>query len=163
DVRRDRDGVANFVEVNPLPGMNPVTGDIVICARLAGIEYDELIGRVVDSAANRFVVGRSSFVASSPTTNDQRRTKISVRYNDDWHYKHNLNEIELTAEESVADMAKQVAEPLGAELVAVRDDVVGALRHLKQFDVVFDLCEGVLGHSNWEMNFALGLEMFGIP
>jgi D-alanine-D-alanine ligase len=54
DVRRDRDGVANFVEVNPLPGMNPVTGDLVICARLAGIEYDELIGRVVDSAVRRW-------------------------------------------------------------------------------------------------------------
>lgn len=88
--------------------------------------------------------------------------KIAVCYNDDWHYKKNLNAIELTAEESVADMAKQVAEPLGAELVPVRDDVVAALRYLKQFDVVFDLCEGVLGHSNWEMNFALGLEMFGI-
>src|SRR5262245_40986356 len=54
DVRRDRDGIANFVEVNPLPGMNPVTGDIVICARLAGIEYNELIGRVVDSAVRRW-------------------------------------------------------------------------------------------------------------
>jgi len=54
DVRRDRDGVANFVEVNPLPGMNPVTGDLVICSRLAGIEYNELIGRVVDSAVRRW-------------------------------------------------------------------------------------------------------------
>ena len=69
----------------------------------------------------------------------------------------------MTAEESVAEMARQVAEPLGATLIAVRDDVVGALRRLEQFDVVFDLCEGVLGHSNWEINFALGLEMFGIP
>ena len=88
---------------------------------------------------------------------------MAVCYNDDWHYKKNLNAVELTAEESVADMARQVAEPLGATLMAVRDDIVGALRRLKQFDVVFDLCEGVLGHSNWEINFALGLEMFGIP
>ena len=88
--------------------------------------------------------------------------KIAVCYNDDWHYKKNLNDTEMTAEESVADMAREVAEPIGAELVPVRDDVVGALRRLREFDVVFDLCEGVLGHSNWEMNFALGLEMFGI-
>lgn len=54
DVRRDRHGVANFVEVNPLPGMNPTTGDIVICARFSGIEYEELIGRVIDSAARRW-------------------------------------------------------------------------------------------------------------
>jgi len=90
------------------------------------------------------------------------RVKIAVCYNDDWHYKKNLNDTEMTAEESVADMAREVAEPIGAELVPVRDDVIGALRRLREFDVVFDLCEGVLGHSNWEMNFALGLEMFGI-
>jgi D-alanine-D-alanine ligase len=54
DVRRDRDGVANFVEVNPLPGMNPTTGDIVILSRFAGVEYNELIGRVIDSAARRW-------------------------------------------------------------------------------------------------------------
>jgi D-alanine-D-alanine ligase len=30
-------------------------------------------------------------------------------------------------------------------------------------DVVFNLCEGVLGNPRWEMNFALGLEMLGIP
>ena len=89
--------------------------------------------------------------------------KIAVCYNDDWHYRKNLNDLEKTADESVADMARQVAEPLGAELVPVRDDIVGALRHLEQFDVVFDLCEGVLGRPDWEMHFGLGLEMFGIP
>jgi D-alanine-D-alanine ligase len=174
DVRRDRDGVANFVEVNPLPGMNPVTGDLVICARLAGMPYEELIGRVVDSAVRRWTAAvpaggsaasrRRERDAPGPAGEDAGgpNSKIAVCYNDDWHYKKNLNEIELTAEESVADMAREVAEPLGAALVAVRDDVVGALRELKQYDVVFDLCEGVLGHSNWEMNFALGLEMFGI-
>ena len=41
DVRRDRGGVANFVEVNPLPGMNPVTGDIVICARMRRTPAEE--------------------------------------------------------------------------------------------------------------------------
>jgi D-alanine-D-alanine ligase len=87
---------------------------------------------------------------------------VAVCYNDDWHYRNNLNALEKTADESVADMARQVAEPLGAELVPVRDDIVGALRHLKQFDVVFDLCEGVLGRPDWEMHFGLGLEMFGI-
>ncbi|MEO6259012.1 MAG: D-alanine--D-alanine ligase, partial [Thermoanaerobaculia bacterium] len=33
DVRRDRDGVASFVEVNPLPGVHPVNSDLVILAR----------------------------------------------------------------------------------------------------------------------------------
>src|SRR5438067_8893473 len=51
---------------------------------------------------------------------------------------------------------------LGAQLVAVKDDVVASLRELKTYDVVVNLCEGVLGHPDWEKNFALGLEMLGI-
>lgn len=47
DVRRDRDGRACFIEVNPLPGVHPVNSDLVILARLAGIGYEELIGRVI--------------------------------------------------------------------------------------------------------------------
>lgn len=54
DVRRDRHGVANFVEVNPLPGMNPVTSDLVIIGYLLGIGYDDLIGRVIRSAETRW-------------------------------------------------------------------------------------------------------------
>ena len=54
DIRRDRDGVPNFVEVNPLPGMNPITSDLVIIGRLNGIEYNDLMGRVLTSATRRW-------------------------------------------------------------------------------------------------------------
>ena len=54
DVRRDRNGVANFVEVNPLPGMHPVNSDLVILGRLVGLTYVDLIGRVVDVAVQRW-------------------------------------------------------------------------------------------------------------
>jgi D-alanine-D-alanine ligase len=54
DIRRDRDGIPNFVEVNPLPGMNPVTSDLVIIGRLFEIEYNDLIGRVISSATRRW-------------------------------------------------------------------------------------------------------------
>ena len=54
DIRRDRNGVANFVEVNPLPGVHPVNSDLVILARLAGISHQELIGRIVDAAIRRW-------------------------------------------------------------------------------------------------------------
>src|ERR1051325_170134 len=33
DVRRDRDGIASFVEVNPLPGVHPVNSDLIIMGR----------------------------------------------------------------------------------------------------------------------------------
>lgn len=54
DVRKDRHGVPNFVEVNPLPGVHPVNSDLVILARLRGIRYEDLIGRVIDTAARRW-------------------------------------------------------------------------------------------------------------
>lgn len=58
DVRRDRDGVPNFVEVNPLPGVHPVNSDLVILARGFGWTYDQLIGRVIDAAAKRWNASR---------------------------------------------------------------------------------------------------------
>jgi len=54
DIRRDRDGIPNFVEVNPLPGMNPVTSDLIILATGIGWKYDDVIGRVVESAIRRW-------------------------------------------------------------------------------------------------------------
>lgn len=54
DVRRDRDGVANFVEVNPLPGVHPVNSDLVIMAKLAGWTYERLLARIIASAERRW-------------------------------------------------------------------------------------------------------------
>jgi D-alanine-D-alanine ligase len=54
DVRRDRDGVANFVEVNPLPGVHPINSDLVIMAKAAGSTHEQLIARIVASAERRW-------------------------------------------------------------------------------------------------------------
>jgi len=54
DVRRDRNGVANFVEVNPLPGVHPKNSDLVIMARAAGWTYERLIGSIMTSAERRW-------------------------------------------------------------------------------------------------------------
>ncbi len=54
DIRRDRHGVPNFVEVNPLPGMNPVTSDLIIMATGLGWKYEDVIGGVIDSAIRRW-------------------------------------------------------------------------------------------------------------
>jgi D-alanine-D-alanine ligase len=89
--------------------------------------------------------------------------KIAVAYNDDLHLKPHLNETEKLGEAEVIDTAREIAELLDAQLVAVKDDVAASLRELKTYDVVVNLCEGVLGHPIWEKNFALGLEMLGIP
>jgi D-alanine-D-alanine ligase len=87
--------------------------------------------------------------------------RVAVAYNDDAHLKTHLNPTELLGEEEVATAAREVAETLGVPLIAVRD-IEEALQTLKQYDVVVNLCEGVLGQPRLEKNFILALEMLGI-
>ena len=44
---RVRDGVPYFLEVNPLPGLNPESSDLVIMARLLGVSHAGLVERIV--------------------------------------------------------------------------------------------------------------------
>ena len=88
--------------------------------------------------------------------------RIAVAYNDDAHLKSHLNEFERFGEAEVIACAREAAELLDAEIVPVGCDINGALRHLREFDVVVDYCEGVLGSPRFEMNFALALEMAGV-
>lgn len=53
DVRCDGNGKPQFIEVNPLPGLNPVHSDLPILCRFAGISYVNLIDRIVRSACRR--------------------------------------------------------------------------------------------------------------
>src|SRR5262249_34045126 len=53
DVRLDAAPPAHFLEINPLPGITPVTGDIVILAGRSGVTYAELIRGIVASASTR--------------------------------------------------------------------------------------------------------------
>jgi D-alanine-D-alanine ligase len=50
---RLRDGVPYFIEANPLPGLNPDTGDLVLLAKGMGIGHFELIGRILHAAMDR--------------------------------------------------------------------------------------------------------------
>jgi D-alanine-D-alanine ligase len=50
---RLRDDVPYFLEVNPLPGLNPESSDLVILARLAGWTYEALIRGVFEAALDR--------------------------------------------------------------------------------------------------------------
>lgn len=51
---RVRDGVPYFLEVNPLPGINPISSDLVILARLRGWDYERLIGAIFEAALARY-------------------------------------------------------------------------------------------------------------
>jgi D-alanine-D-alanine ligase len=50
---RLKDGIAYFIEINPLPGLNPESSDLVIMAGLLNITHAELITRIVDAARTR--------------------------------------------------------------------------------------------------------------
>lgn len=53
DVRLDRQGLPAFMEVNPLPGLNPFHSDLPMIATQEGMSYPELIGAILDSAFRR--------------------------------------------------------------------------------------------------------------
>jgi len=53
DLRCDSNGVPNFIEVNPLAGMNPTYSDFPMLSRMNGISYDELIQRIMLSAVQK--------------------------------------------------------------------------------------------------------------
>jgi D-alanine-D-alanine ligase len=66
---RLRDGIPYFLEVNPLPGLNPESGDLVILAQLSGWTYEQLIGGVFQAALDRNVVITPTFTTIHGTAN----------------------------------------------------------------------------------------------
>ena len=50
---RVRDGQPYFIEANPLPGLAPVTSDLVILAEKSGIDHPALILRILDASLRR--------------------------------------------------------------------------------------------------------------
>jgi D-alanine-D-alanine ligase len=50
---RLRNHVPYFLEVNPLPGLNPKSSDLVLMARALGLSYPDLISRILKAAIER--------------------------------------------------------------------------------------------------------------
>lgn len=50
---RIRDGVPYFIEVNPLPGLNPVRGALILISKAMGVSHAEVIGRILKAAMAR--------------------------------------------------------------------------------------------------------------
>jgi D-alanine-D-alanine ligase len=51
---RLRDGVPYFLEINPLPGLNPETSDLIILARMSGMPHEQLIAGILHGAMRRY-------------------------------------------------------------------------------------------------------------
>ncbi len=57
DIRVGSDGVPYFLEINPLPGLSPVYGDLPIMARHMGWEYSRLVKTIFQHALQRYGLG----------------------------------------------------------------------------------------------------------
>ena len=57
DIRLDGHDQPMFLEVNPLPGLDPHKSDIVILAKGMGVSYEALIGGILSSAMERYGLG----------------------------------------------------------------------------------------------------------
>jgi D-alanine-D-alanine ligase len=51
---RIRDGVPYFLEINPLPGLNPESGDLCYLAYGLGMTHAELVKQILDAAMKRY-------------------------------------------------------------------------------------------------------------
>jgi len=54
DVRMDSDNKLNFIEINPLAGLNLIHSDLPIICYLNGLTYEYLIEEIINSATKRF-------------------------------------------------------------------------------------------------------------
>jgi D-alanine-D-alanine ligase len=54
DIRVGEDQTPYFLEINPLPGLSPVYGDLVIMARSMGWDYAELVQAILHHALKRY-------------------------------------------------------------------------------------------------------------
>ena len=59
DFRISPDGVPYFLEVNPLPGLNPRSGDLPIMASRLGLAYEALIAAIFTAASERYATCRA--------------------------------------------------------------------------------------------------------
>jgi D-alanine-D-alanine ligase len=53
DLKVNANNIPNFLEVNPLAGLNPLHSDLPILAKQKGLEYKDLIKMIMDSAVKR--------------------------------------------------------------------------------------------------------------
>jgi len=65
DIRLDKDGTPNFLEINPLPGLMPGYSDLYIMAKSVGMDYDVLINKILFSAIERYPHLRMNYSKSS--------------------------------------------------------------------------------------------------
>ena len=59
DLRLDANGIPNFIECNPLPGLSPGFSDLCVIAEAAGMDHKALVAAIFEPARRRFDTARS--------------------------------------------------------------------------------------------------------
>ncbi len=54
DIRTNRFGKPEFIEINPIPGLHPQHSDLPMIATQEGVSYQELLKRIISSAIDRY-------------------------------------------------------------------------------------------------------------
>jgi D-alanine-D-alanine ligase len=60
DIRLDAQGRPRLLEINTLPGLNPLVSDVCIMAKAEGLSYQDLILEILNLGASRFGILQSS-------------------------------------------------------------------------------------------------------
>ena len=76
DLRSDANGNPSFLEVNPLAGLNHKHSDLPILCSLVGIDYQELIGLIIESAVRRMPAGRNAGYLKAPVKFEKSVSQI---------------------------------------------------------------------------------------
>lgn len=71
DVRLNAEGVPCFMEVNPLPGLDPDSSDLPILAARLGISFDTLIATIVEKA-----IARQSAMSAGKSRHENCRSAL---------------------------------------------------------------------------------------
>ena len=106
---------------------------------------------------------------SAPSAIRSQRCRVAVVFNADTHLKTHLTEIEKIGEDESEESAGSIAEVLRqhheCEVIPVGESIFESIEALRRFkpDFVVNLCESVLGRTEWEANFAHLLESLGYP
>jgi D-alanine-D-alanine ligase len=65
DLRLDADGVVNFIECNPLPGLTPDWSDLCLIAKAEGMDYPALVTAILQPALGRLRAQRAEAAQAS--------------------------------------------------------------------------------------------------
>lgn len=167
DWRLTDDGRIYFLEVNALPSLEPGAG-IYLSAALAGLASTaDVLGAVVDSAAQRYGLKNSGSGSGSGTFARAKKLRVGLTFNLKRivakHAADDDTEAEYDSAQTIDALANAIASH-GHQVVRLEAtrDIVRKLPDAG-VDLVFNLAEGLNGHRGREAHVPALLEMLDIP